>query len=99
MYVTIVYVQVKPDRVEDFISSIRANHEGAVKEPGNLRFDVLQSNEDPTRFVLYEAYRSEDDAKAHRETPHYLAWRALAEDWMAGPRQGIRYTGLYPKLD
>ena len=59
MYVTIVHVHVKPEHVADFIESIRANHEASVKEPGNLRFDILQSADDPTRFVAYEAYRDE----------------------------------------
>jgi (4S)-4-hydroxy-5-phosphonooxypentane-2,3-dione isomerase len=96
MFVTLVHVHVKPEHVADFIDSIRANHEASVREPDNLRFDVLQSAEDPTRFVLVEAYRDEDGARAHKETPHYLAWRDLAADWMAEPRVGARYNGLFP---
>jgi (4S)-4-hydroxy-5-phosphonooxypentane-2,3-dione isomerase len=65
-------------------------------EPGNIRFDVLQSVEDPTRFILHEWYVDEAAAAAHKETPHYLEWRALAEDWMAEPRVGVRYIGLFP---
>ena len=98
MYVTVVYVHVKPERVTDFIASMRANHEGSVREPGNLRFDVLQSADDATRFVIYEAYRDEASARAHKETAHYLAWRDLASDWMAEPREGVRYDGLFPQL-
>jgi autoinducer 2-degrading protein len=96
MYVTVVYVHVKPEHVVDFIEAIRLNHEGSVREPGNLRFDILQSPEDPTRFVAYEAYSDEAAAKAHKETAHYLAWRAKAEAWMAEPRLGVRYDGLFP---
>ena len=98
MFVTIVYVHVKRDHVADFIESIRANHEGSVREPGNLRFDILQSVEDPTRFIAYEAYVDEASAKAHKETPHYLAWRDQVADWMAEPRRGVRYEGLFPDL-
>lgn len=96
MYVTIVYVHVKPERVADFIDAIRANHEGSVREPGNLRFDILQSADDPTRFVAYEAYHDEASAKAHKETAHYLAWRDVVAEWMVEPRQGVRYDGLFP---
>ncbi len=96
MYVTIVHVHVKPERVEDFVEAIGLNHEGSVKEPGNLRFDILQSVEDPTRFIAYEAYRDEAAAKAHKETAHYLAWRDKVTDWMAEPRVGVRYDGLFP---
>ena len=98
MFVTLVHVHVKPDRVEDFIASMQANHEGSVREPGNIRFDVLQSVDDPTRFILHEWYVDEAAAMAHRDTPHYLAWRALAEDWMAEPRVGVRYRGLFPAV-
>jgi autoinducer 2-degrading protein len=96
MYVALVYVHVKPEHVADFIDAIRANHEASVGEPGNLRFDILQSAEDPARFVAYEAYRDEAAAKAHKETAHYLAWRDKVAGWMAEPRQGVRYEGLFP---
>ena len=99
MYVTLVHVHVKPEHVADFIESIRVNHEHSVLEPGNLRFDVLQSVDDRTRFVLYEAYRDEAAAKAHKDTAHYQAWRATAEGWMAEPRQGVRYDGLFPAVE
>jgi autoinducer 2-degrading protein len=96
MFVTVVYVHVKPEHVAEFIESIRVNHEHSVREPGNLRFDILQSVEDPTRFVAYEAYADEASAKAHKGTAHYLAWRDQAADWMAEPRVGVRYDGLFP---
>jgi autoinducer 2-degrading protein len=98
MFVTLVQVHVKPEHVADFIESIRANHEGSVREPGNLRFDILQSVDDPARFIAYEAYRDEASAKAHKETAHYLAWRDKVADWMAEPRVGVRYDGLFPEL-
>jgi autoinducer 2-degrading protein len=96
MYVAMVYVHVKPEHVADFIASIRKNHEHSVLEPGNLRFDILQSVDDPTRFVAYEAYRDEASARAHKDTAHYQAWRDEVTDWMAEPRQGVRYDGLFP---
>jgi autoinducer 2-degrading protein len=96
MFVTVVYVHVKPENVADFVEAIRPNHEGSVREPGNLRFDILQSVEDPTRFIAYEAYVDEASAKAHKETAHYLAWRDKVADWMVEPRAGVRYDGLFP---
>jgi autoinducer 2-degrading protein len=96
MFVTVVYVHVKPEHVGDFIESMRVNHENSVLEPGNLRFDILQQADDPTRFIAYEAYQDEASAKAHKETAHYLVWRDLASDWMAEPRLGVRYDGLFP---
>ena len=96
MHVTLVYVKVKPECVDEFIEATRANHEASVREPGNLRFDVMQAADEPGSFVLYEAYRSAEDARAHKDTAHYLAWRERVADWMAEPRQGIVYQGLFP---
>lgn len=97
MNVTIVHVNVKPAHIEDFIEASRLNHEASVKEAGNARFDVLQSAADPDHFVLYEAYTSAAEAAAHKESAHYLAWRETVAEWMAEPRQGIAYNGLFPK--
>jgi autoinducer 2-degrading protein len=96
MHVTLVEVRVKPDRIADFITATRANHEGSIAEPGNRRFDVLQDPADPGRFVLYEAYATAADAARHKETAHYLRWRDAVAGMMAEPRRGIPYTGLFP---
>lgn len=97
MHVTLVHVQVKPEHVEAFIAATGANHAASVKEPGNLRFDVLQSSDDVTRFVLYEAYRSAEEAAAHKQTTHYLTWRDMVANWMAEPRRGDSFHGIFPR--
>jgi len=94
MYVTIVHVKVKPESVNDFIRASEKNHLQAVKEAGNLRFDVLQKSGDPTEFALYEAYTDQASSAAHKETAHYLEWRETVAPWMAVPREGISYNGL-----
>jgi autoinducer 2-degrading protein len=96
MHVTLVHIHVDPQHLQDFIAATRANHEASVHEPGNLRFDVLQAADDATRFVLYEAYASAADAARHKETAHYLKWRETVAAWMAEPRQGVSYHGLFP---
>lgn len=96
MVVTLVNVQVLPERVEAFIEATRLNHEASVREPTNRRFDILQDPADPCRFVLYEAYADEAGAKAHKETAHYNTWRDTVADWMAEPRKGMPYRGLFP---
>jgi len=97
MHVTLVQVQVKPAHIDDFIAATRLNHEASIQEPGNRRFDILQSPENPGHFILYEAYASAEAATAHKQTPHYLTWRDTVADWMAEPRQGVRYDGLFPQ--
>lgn len=98
MHVTLVHVHVKPEHLAEFIAATRANHEASIREPGNVRFDVLQSTDDPTRFVLYEAYLDEEAAAAHKRTDHYLEWRSTVEPWMAEPRRSDRYVGLFPEV-
>ena len=95
MHVTIVQVQVKPEHIQNFIEASRLNYAGSMREAGNRRFDVLQRPDDPTEFVLYEAYASAEDAAAHKHTPHYLKWRDAVAPWMAVARVGTSYRGLY----
>ena len=96
MHVTLVHVRVLPETVEAFMEATKRNHENSIQESGNRRFDVLQSPENPGHFILYEAYASAEDAAAHKQTAHYAAWRDTVADWMAEPRRGIRYEGLFP---
>jgi autoinducer 2-degrading protein len=96
MHVTLVHVVVKADAVDAFVAATRANHEASVREPGNRRFDILQSSEEPTRFILYEAYASAEDAAAHKQTAHYALWRDTVAPMMAEPRRGVPMRGLYP---
>jgi autoinducer 2-degrading protein len=96
MEVTTVFVKVKPDRVSAFIKATLANHENSIIEPGNRRFDILQSDEDPAVLMLYEAYDTAESAAAHKKTPHYAEWRDIVADWMTEPRKGIHYKSIKP---
>lgn len=96
MHTTLVHVRVKPESVDAFIAASKKNHEASIREPGNRRFDVLQDAEDPTRFILYEAYVDAEEAAAHKQTEHYAEWRDTVADMMAEPRRGVPYNGLYP---
>jgi autoinducer 2-degrading protein len=97
MVVTIVHVYVNPEFIGAFAEASRTNHENSIKESGNFRFDILQDASDPSKFILYEAYDSEQAAAAHKNTPHYAAWRDLVAPWMAKPREGLKHIMLYPK--
>lgn len=95
MHVVSVTVFVKPDRVDAFIDATLDNARNTRKEPGNVRFDVLQADEDPARFLLYEAYHTKEDFTAHQQTAHYLRWKETVADWMAQPRQGVKHHSLF----
>ncbi|MBA7582537.1 (4S)-4-hydroxy-5-phosphonooxypentane-2,3-dione isomerase [subsurface metagenome] len=97
MIVTFVHVWVKPENLNDFVEACKANHLESVKETGNLRFDLLQDAQDPAKFVLYEAYESEEASKAHKDTAHYKIWRETVADWMARPREGAKHIIICPQ--
>ena len=95
MYVVSVTVHVKSDFVPRFIEAALDNARNTRLEPGNIRFDVSQAEDDPTRFLLYEVYHSKDDFAAHQRTAHYLRFKDAVADWMAQPRQGIRHRTIF----
>lgn len=99
MIVNIVTIYVRSDFLEDFIKATAKNHYHSIRESGNIRFDVLQGDDDPTRFILYEAYHTEEAVIAHKKTDHYLEWRETVKDWMAKPRVGLTYRMLYPERE
>lgn len=96
MLVNCVTVYVKPEFIQAFTAETIVNHQASVQEPGNLRFDVLQCLDTPGRFFLYEAWKDESAAKAHKDTPHYKKWREAVEPMMARPREGISHTVIAP---
>ncbi|MGD8683638.1 MAG: antibiotic biosynthesis monooxygenase [Chloroflexota bacterium] len=102
MFVAAVHVFVKPEAIDDFKEMIRANHEGSIAEPGCLRFDVVQSVEDPTEFLLWEVYVDEEAAAFHKTTPHYLAFKERMPELKSKERYADRYVGVHvpsPRLE
>lgn len=99
MHIVMVHIHVKSDLLEAFKAVTLENASNSVNEPGVARFDMLQQVDDPTKFVLVEAYINSDAAAAHKETEHYLAWRQKALDMMAQPRYGITYQNIFPGDD
>ncbi|MGA3323751.1 MAG: antibiotic biosynthesis monooxygenase [Terriglobia bacterium] len=96
MLIVHVHVRVKPDCIEAFKQVTIENARQSLKEPGIARFDVVQQNDDPTRFVLVEAYRSVEATAAHKATAHYAAWRDRMESLMAEPRSSVKYSNVFP---
>jgi len=95
MYVVCVTVFVKSGFEQQFTEATLDNARNTRREPGNLRFDVLQTEEDPTRFMLYEAYQAKDDFAKHQQTEHYLRWKQAVADWMEKPRVGVKHKSIF----
>ena len=96
MLVVHVAVHIKPGCVDAFKAASLENARQSVREPGIARFDVVQQADDPTRFVLVEAYRTPQAPAAHKETAHYQRWRDTVAPMMAEPRTSVKYTNLFP---
>ena len=96
MLVVHVHVRVKPECVEAFRQASLENARRSVQEPGIARFDVVQQADDPTRFVLVEAYRTAEAPAAHKATAHYATWRDAVADLMAEPRTSVKYANAFP---
>ncbi|HYG35662.1 MAG TPA: antibiotic biosynthesis monooxygenase [Clostridia bacterium] len=96
MLVVHVHVQVKPESVEAFKQATLANARESIKEPGIARFDVAQQQDDPTRFVLVEVYRTAEAPAAHKETKHYQVWRDTVASMMATPRTSVKFESVFP---
>ena len=99
MLVVHVHVQVKPECVEAFRRATVENARNSVREPGVARFDVAQQADDPTRFVLVEAYRTAEAPAAHKATAHYARWRDAVAEMMAEPRAAVKYANVFPPDD
>ncbi|MBI3153101.1 MAG: antibiotic biosynthesis monooxygenase [Chloroflexi bacterium] len=95
MYVLSVTAHVLPNKVETFLHIIMEYALATRKESGNVRYDILQSEDDPSCFVIYEAYRTKEDFMIHRETPHSARWKTETEFLMAKPRERIRCQSLF----
>jgi quinol monooxygenase YgiN len=96
MHVIHVHVHVRPGAVDAFLHATLVNADHSLREPGVARFDVIQQQDDPARFVLVEAYRTTEAIAAHKETPHYAAWRDTVAPLMAEPRSSTKYTNVFP---
>lgn len=96
MLVVHVHVQVKLECIDDFKAATLSNAQASIREPGIARFDVMQQTDDPTRFVLIEAYRDSAAPDLHKATSQYSIWRDTVATMMTAPRSSVRYTNIFP---
>jgi quinol monooxygenase YgiN len=81
VYAILGIIKVKPEHLTEFVESVREHARRSVREPGCVRFDVLQDTDDPHTICLYEVFRSEADLAAHRAHDYYRRWMELSRDW------------------
>ena len=63
--------RVKAEHAEQWVDLTREFTEATRAEPGNLWFEWSRSVDDPTEFVLVEAFRDGDAGAAHVQSEHF----------------------------
>src|SRR5438270_2429298 len=96
MHILIVHAQIKPEFIDAFKAATLINAQNSIKEPGVARFELLQQQDDPARFVLYEVYRNADAPAKHKESAHYNSWLATVNEMFVAPRTRAFYTNIAP---
>ena len=97
MLVVQVNICVKDNFIDQFITATRENVEKSLKEKGIARFDFLQNIENPSKFLLTEAYRNDNAPAFHKETAHYQKWKSTVECMMVEPRNSVKYNNILPE--
>jgi autoinducer 2-degrading protein len=96
MVAVVVHLHVKPESLDQFVAETKENARNSRKEPGVVRFDVIQQVDDASRFVLFELYRDEQAIEAHRGTPHYAKWRDAVPAFLVTERTRQIYHAIEP---
>ena len=96
MLIVHVHVRVKAASIDAFKAATLENAEASILEADIARFDVVQQQDDPTRFVLVEVYRTDAAPAKHKETPHYQKWRDTVANMMAEPRSSVKLNNVFP---
>ena len=97
MYLVCVRLEVLPEKTDAFIELATFNAKNSRKEPGNVRFDVLRSVDNPNLFRLYEAYKDEQGFLDHQKTDHYARWKAKINGLLSTPRTSEQFRNLFPE--
>ena len=97
MVIVHVFIKIKPGTIEPFKAATLKNAQNSIKEPGILRFDFMQQEDDPLSFLIVEVYKDNNAVAQHKETAHYAEWRQSAEHLIAEPRKRIQYINIFPE--
>jgi (4S)-4-hydroxy-5-phosphonooxypentane-2,3-dione isomerase len=97
MVIVQVFCSVRPEMIEAFKEATVKNASNSIKEPGIIRFDLMQQQDDPASFVISEVYKSVEAIAAHKETAHYAEWCQYAQPMLAEPRSKMVYNNIFPE--
>ena len=72
-HVVVAYWRPRAGQVDKIEAILRELAPKVRQEPGNLMFVVNRLLADPSEFLLYEQYKSEQAFIDHQQTPHFKA--------------------------
>jgi autoinducer 2-degrading protein len=91
----VVAVEIKEDRLDEFLKVIEADAVGSRGEPGCLRFDVLRSLDSPTQFTFIEYYKDDDAVAFHKAQPHFALWTDFKSTGGVVSQTAVKSNGLF----
>ena len=101
MLANVAIYRIHPQHVEAFQKRMLQHAETCLREEkGCLRFDVNQSRNDPTLFIMYEIFRGPEALQAHADSAHTkdFARTRDANSWLA-ERSVHQLDQRFPRSD
>ncbi len=77
---TTAILKAKPGKAAELVELLRNLAGHSRCEPGNLRWDLWQTQDDPETFVIDELYKDDAAVLTHRTTPHFANYASKVND-------------------
>ena len=74
-----------PDSVERVWEALQRLIEPTRSEPGNIAYDVLQDNDKPEHYLVYETWASQNDFNGHVKSDHFAEFDRSVQGILSEP--------------
>lgn len=96
MIIVHVELEVLAEHLPSFIQTTQELILQSKRETGLLRYEVVQSIENPTHFFFNEIYRNKKGLMEHQQSGHFQDWVNQTALWYASTPSVVRCEGLVP---
>ncbi len=80
MYVIVGFHKILPERLHEYLENVKLHARNSGSEPGCIRYEALQDEDDPNTICLHEVFEDEAAFHAHQATEHYKSWMELSRE-------------------
>lgn len=84
-FTLVVHLHIKDGTQEKFETAFAKAVKGTRKEKGCITYDLSRDAKDPTRYMVYERWKSLADLEDHLKTPHITTLLSELKDMLADP--------------